>query len=86
VNVDDQNPEYTGKIGGLLNVAAALEIEATQATATPIPVATPTPMATPLPVTTPIFTPTPTPTVLVTTSVPEENEPQMKTYLPLVMR
>lgn len=102
VNVDPQNPNYVGKLGGLLDAAAVLDMP-TQSGATPsvTPTATPsvnpgvtltiTPTPTPSPTlaTTPMptsVTPTVTPTRPITTSLPEDNEPQSRTYLPLVMR
>ncbi|MCB0060737.1 MAG: S8 family serine peptidase, partial [Caldilineaceae bacterium] len=67
-NVDAQNPDYAGKLGGLLNVAAALELDPTEAQLTPTPTATPTPTPIPtlteLPAVTPSQTPAPTQTPL----------------------
>lgn len=94
-NVDMQNPEFSGKLGGLLDIAAALEMNPTQATATPTPTPiqpslTPSPTTTPAPGPTLLSTPTPTatPTTVtpITTALPEEEEPQTKTYLPLILR
>lgn len=98
-NVDAQNPAYSGKLGGLLNVAAALEMEPTQATVTPTPTPTPTltptqtPSAQPSPTATPTGVPggptpviIPTPTPPITTSLPGDNEPIPKLFLPVIMR
>ncbi len=54
-NLDGNNPTYAGKLGGLLDVAAALEATNPEATTTPL---APTPTSTGA-VPTPIVTPTP---------------------------
>ncbi|MEZ4617306.1 MAG: S8 family serine peptidase [Caldilineaceae bacterium] len=78
VNVDPQNPTHVGELGGLLNVAAAMEIAAVDATPTPVPETTPTPTPT---------TPEPTATPLPVTALPPENEPlNLFYYLPWVSR
>ncbi len=59
-NLDSNNPAYAGKLGGLLDVAAALELDSPAAT--PTPTVTPTPLPpTPTDTNQPTVTPTPTP-------------------------
>ena len=92
-NVDSQNPDYIGQLGGLLDVAAALEMAATEvtptATSTAMPTLTPLPTVTPTPIATPTASPTrfPTPTSLPATSLPPTEEPLNRMlYLPFVSR
>jgi subtilisin family serine protease len=79
-NVDSQNPTYAGELGGLLDVARALDLvtetptatpTATPTPVTPSPSAEPSPTATVVPPTpTPLVEPSPTATVVPPTSTP----------------
>jgi subtilisin family serine protease len=75
-NLDNNNPAYAGKLGGLLDVAAALEFDS--------PAATPTPTVTPTPLPpTPTDT-SPSPATATPTPLSPGSGEQQQLFLPVV--